>query len=90
MRRRYLIRGTVQGVGFRFFVVRIAARLDVRGWVRNTEDGGVEAVAQGSAEQLDEFGRRVGQGPAASRVTNIQITEIPDEHSTLISFEILE
>ena len=43
MVNHYLIKGRVQGVGFRWFVHREAAALDLRGWVRNTEDGHVES-----------------------------------------------
>ena len=45
----YLVKGRVQGVGFRWFVQREAAELGLRGWVRNTEDGHVEVVAAGDA-----------------------------------------
>ena len=51
----FLIQGRVQGVGFRWFVHREASELDLRGWVRNTEDGDVEVVASGSAEDLAEL-----------------------------------
>ncbi len=47
MVNHYLIKGRVQGVGFRWFVHREAAALNLRGWVRNTEDGHVEVVAAG-------------------------------------------
>ena len=51
----FLIQGRVQGVGFRWFVHREASELDLRGWVRNTEDGDVEVVAAGEAADLDEL-----------------------------------
>ena len=50
--RRYLIRGHVQGVGYRYFTQRIAVRLGVRGWVRNRLDGDVEVHAQASVTVL--------------------------------------
>lgn len=66
--RRFVVRGRVQGVGFRYFVVRRANTMGLTGWVRNLADGqSVEAVVQGSAEQLDAFARdtmRVGPGGA--------------------------
>ena len=55
MVRHYLVKGRVQGVGFRWFVQREAAEIGLRGWVRNTEDGHVEIVAAGSAEDLAEL-----------------------------------
>ena len=51
----FLIQGRVQGVGFRWFVQREASELDLRGWVRNTEDGDVEVVAAGEPVDLDEL-----------------------------------
>ena len=50
--RRFLVRGRVQGVGFRWFVEREAHVLGIAGWVRNNADGSVEVLAIGSREQL--------------------------------------
>jgi acylphosphatase len=52
MVRYYLVKGRVQGVGFRWFVHREAAGLALRGWVRNTESGHVEVVASGDEASL--------------------------------------
>ena len=66
--RRFVVRGRVQGVGFRYFVVRRANAMGLTGWVRNLPDGqSVEAVAQGAPAQLEIFARdtmRVGPGGA--------------------------
>ena len=70
--RRYLISGRVQAVGFRAFVVRAAEDLDVTGWVRNLSDGRVEALAQATQEQLEEFGVRLRRGPSLSRVDQVE------------------
>ena len=67
----FLIQGRVQGVGFRWFVQREAAELDLRGWVRNTEDGHVEVVAAGEADDLTELRRSLRRGPRGSRVDRI-------------------
>ncbi len=67
----FLIRGRVQGVGFRWFVHREASELDLRGWVRNTEDGEVEVVAAGSVEDLAELRASLRQGPRGSRVDQL-------------------
>ena len=67
----FLIKGRVQGVGFRWFVHREASELDLRGWVRNTEDGDVEVVASGSAEDLAELRASLRQGPRGSRVDRL-------------------
>ena len=58
-RRRFLVTGRVQGVGFRWFAREAAAALGLAGWVRNRDDGAVEAEAEGSAGALDEFERRL-------------------------------
>jgi acylphosphatase len=70
--RRYIIRGRVQGVGFRWFVDHEARQLGLAGWVRNNVDGSVEALAIGSAEQLAALSRKLYQGPRASRVDDVQ------------------
>ena len=67
----FLIRGRVQGVGFRWFVHREASELDLRGWVRNTEDGDVEVVASGTPEDLAELRNSLRRGPRGSRVDNV-------------------
>ena len=54
MVQHFLVKGRVQGVGFRWFVQREAAEIGLRGWVRNTDDGHVEVVAAGEPDQLKE------------------------------------
>jgi len=65
------VRGQVQGVGFRWFVHREASELELRGWVRNTEDGDVEVVASGTAEDLAELRASLKKGPRGSRVDRV-------------------
>ena len=67
----FLIQGRVQGVGFRWFVHREASELDLRGWVRNTEDGDVEVVATGSEKDLDELRASLRRGPRGCRVDRL-------------------
>lgn len=69
--RGYVVRGRVQGVGFRWFVQRSGARLGVGGHVRNLGDGGVEVHARGPAELLDALEVALRQGPPASRVDSV-------------------
>jgi acylphosphatase len=67
----FLVQGRVQGVGFRWFVHREASELELRGWVRNTEDGDVEVVASGTVEDLAELRASLRRGPRGSRVDRV-------------------
>jgi acylphosphatase len=73
--RRFVVRGRVQGVGFRFFVEREAHMLGVAGWVRNNPDGTVEVLAMGSREQLMGLRSRLREGPRAARVDAVDESE---------------
>lgn len=66
-----VITGEVQGVGFRFFLIRHAQALDLRGWVRNREDGAVELVAEGSRLDLEQLLFYAREGPRQARVTHV-------------------
>jgi len=70
--RRITIRGRVQGVGYRAWVVEAATLLGVRGWVRNRRDGAVEVFAQGEALALESLVSQCRRGPSAARVTGIE------------------
>jgi acylphosphatase len=67
----FLVRGRVQGVGFRWFVHREASELQLKGWVRNTEDGDVEIVVSGAPEDLAELRSSLHKGPRGSRVDRV-------------------
>lgn len=66
-----LVSGRVQGVGYRYFAAHVAGELGVVGTVRNTVDGGVEAVAEGEEASLHEFLKSLRHGPHAAEVTGI-------------------
>jgi acylphosphatase len=70
--RRFLVRGRVQGVGFRWFVEREAHILGIAGWVRNNADSSVEVLAVGTREQLVGLKSRLQQGPRAARVDDVE------------------
>jgi acylphosphatase len=70
--RKFLIRGDVQGVGYRFFAQRAAARHQVTGYVRNLEDGRVEAWAEGPAERVEAFKHDLATGPRLSYVEHVE------------------
>ena len=73
--RRFLVRGRVQGVGFRWFVEREAFILQSAGWVRNNPDGTVEILAQGTRDQLAGLHSRLREGPRAARVDHVEVSE---------------
>ena len=73
--RRYLVKGRVQGVGFRWFVEYEARRIGVGGWVRNREDGAVEVLASGTDAQLGSLYDRLREGPRAARIDRVEVDE---------------
>jgi acylphosphatase len=74
-----VIRGRVQGVGFRWFVREQGRRLGVRGWVRNRPDGAVEVSADGDAAALEALRARLREGPPGAAVTDVQDAGDPAE-----------
>ena len=79
----------MQGVGFRWYVQREAGLLDLRGWVRNTEEGEVEVVASGSPGDLAELRASLRRGPRGSRVDHLVEHTLPEsEAEELSSFRI--
>jgi acylphosphatase len=75
--RSYIVRGRVQGVGFRWFVDHEARQLGLAGWVRNNLDGTVEVLAMGSAEQHSVLLAKLQRGPRAARVDEVR--QLPAE-----------
>ena len=73
--KRFVVRGRVQGVGFRWFVEREAHILQIAGWVRNNSDGTVEVLAQGTRDQLAGLRSRLLEGPRAARVDDVDVSE---------------
>ena len=65
------VRGRVQGVGFRYFVVRRAVDLGLVGWVANTADGSVRCVAEGTSEALDVLEADLRTGPVGAIVNGV-------------------
>ncbi len=74
--RRYLIRGVVQAVGFRFFTEDTARHEGLGGFVRNLDGGHVEAVVEGEAQAVARFERAVRQGPPMARVDAMEIEDL--------------
>lgn len=73
------ITGRVQGVGYRAWLARTAARHSVAGWVRNRRDGSVEAVLCGDEEILAELVARCHEGSSSARVSRVETEDYPEE-----------
>jgi len=73
--RRFIISGYVQGVGYRFFAMRAAARHQVYGTVRNLPDGRVEVMAEGDRDAMDQFKSELAAGPTFAEVSGIEETD---------------
>ena len=78
-RRRWIIRGRVQGVGFRWFVMREAERLKLDGFAQNLPDGSVEVVSEGPEAALESLERHLRRGPSHARVEDVQRLQVPLE-----------
>lgn len=71
--KRFLIGGTVQGVGYRYWTEKVAQELRLGGWVRNLPDGRVEIFAEGDPEHLEALEARAWRGPRAAQVTEVVV-----------------
>ncbi len=87
IRRQVRIHGAVQGVGFRYACEREAARLGLSGWVRNNDDGTVEAVFEGDREAVESMCRWCQDGPRHAEVDRVDVTD--DEPQGDADFQIL-
>lgn len=72
----------MQGVGFRYFTLEAARREGLAGYVRNLDDGRVEAVAEGESESVVRFERALSQGPSRSRVEHVLIDDVEPAMTT--------
>jgi acylphosphatase len=86
---RFLVRGLVQGVGFRWFVARHARGLGLSGYARNLPDGSVEVLARGGdSTVLARFEELLAKGPDYARVEGVSRQDEPDDLVTTRSFDI--
>ena len=76
---RWVVSGRVQGVGFRWFVVRRAQALDLAGWVMNLPDGRVEVVACGPTKHLRALEESISVGPLGANVESVEKSDIPHQ-----------
>ena len=69
-----IVRGDVQGVGFRYFLIHRAQALGLEGWVTNRDDGAVEFVAEGRRPDLEQLERAAREGPRMARITAVDVS----------------
>jgi acylphosphatase len=86
VRRRVIVHGWVQGVGFRLAVARAAETRDIAGWVRNRPDGTVEAVFEGEPDAVESVLRVCREGPRGAEVSRIDVAE--EEPDGLSGFDV--
>lgn len=72
-----IVKGIVQGVGFRYFTVNVAERYGIVGFVRNLPTGEVEIVAEGEESMLTKFANEIKRGPPTAEITDVKIWEEP-------------
>ena len=82
--RHLIVRGRVQGVGYRNYIQYKAGLLNIKGWVRNRLDGSVEAVVHGSPEAVAEIIDCAKRGPRAAEVTAITVSDTEGRHEQFV------
>ncbi len=85
---RYIIKGRVQGVGFRYHILKEAEKTGILGFVKNLPDGSVEIIAQASKIEIEDFETFIKKSPGHSIVEDIKKSE-PEKHEILTDFKIL-
>ncbi|TMM02882.1 MAG: acylphosphatase [Actinobacteria bacterium] len=86
LRRRVVVHGRVQGVGFRYALARAAQTRGVAGWARNRADGSLEAVFEGDADSVESLIRFCHEGPRGAEVDRVEVFE--DEPEGLSRFDV--
>ena len=86
--RRWIVRGRVQGVSFRYFTEQAASFLKLAGWVRNLPDGTVEIQFRATGEEAARFREQVRRGPRLSRVDAVDEQELSADTALPEKFEI--
>ena len=85
--RRYIVKGRVQGVGFRYFTHRVAEALGIRGWVKNLPNGAVEGYAEGDENPMEQFLTGIKKGPSLGLVEEVEVGEVEPEGFQKFSIE---
>ena len=83
--KHLIISGRVQGVGYRNYMAHKARQFQISGWVRNRSDGSVEAVIQGTPENVEALIVRARRGPAKASVTGITVSEASGDFTDFVT-----
>jgi acylphosphatase len=86
--RLYLVRGRVQGVGYRDYAQRAASALGLTGYARNLDDGRVEVYAAGPLDKLSDLAAALRQGPRFSDVRGVEEQEAAHQHYSVFQIEV--
>lgn len=87
IKSHFKVEGLVQGVGFRYFVYKVAVGLNLKGFAKNCTDGSVEVTVEGDETAIDKLHNKLKRGPSRSNVTDVTITK-EDFTGELHSFNI--
>ena len=85
--RRYIVKGRVQGVGFRYFAHRVAEALGIRGWVKNLPNWAVEVYVEGDENPMEQFLTGIKKGPSLGLVEDVEVGEVEPEGFQKFSIE---
>ncbi|MEX2572653.1 MAG: acylphosphatase [Balneolaceae bacterium] len=88
VQKHLFLSGRVQGVGFRHYTYKNAVKMGIRGWVRNRNDGRVEAVLQGPGDEVNRIVEKLKSGPPSSSVDKVEVKDEPVDTGQL-SFEVI-
>lgn len=83
--RHLIVTGCVQGVGYRNYIAYKARQFSITGWVRNRSDGSVEAVIQGTVENVDALILRAHRGPPKASVSNVTVSEATGDFTNFVT-----
>ncbi len=83
----YILKGRVQGVGFRYFAYHVARDLHIQGWARNLRNGDLEIHAQGDPERMWQFLDQIRSGPSFAAVNSIEVLKVDEQDFTDFSIE---
>jgi acylphosphatase len=88
VKKGFLVKGLVQGVGFRYFALKMANKCGIKGYVKNLDDGSVEIGAFGSEEAMSQFEKEISVGPSQASVFSVKNFDVLENLEDYDRFEI--